>query len=99
MIDIQEIPLSCFVVQSGGNVVSDMDGDTVMMSIDNGKYYNLGKVGGVIWDLIKESISVEQVVTILMSDYDIGRAECEKQVLSFMKHLYKEGLIRIEYEN
>ena len=28
-----------------------MDGEKVMLSINNGKYYNLGEIGGDIWEL------------------------------------------------
>jgi len=31
-----------------GNIVSNMDGEKVMLSIKNGKYYNLGEIGGFI---------------------------------------------------
>ena len=33
-----------------GNIVSDMGGEKVMLSIENGKYYNLGEMGGEIWE-------------------------------------------------
>lgn len=98
MINLQEIPLNSVIVQGEGNIVSDMDGETVMMSIENGKYYNLGEVGGVIWNVMKEPISIEQMVTVLISEYEIGREECEEQVRSFLKHLYQEGLICIEHK-
>ncbi|MDM5157339.1 lasso peptide biosynthesis PqqD family chaperone [Bacillus sp. DX1.1] len=95
MMSKQEISLNSFIVQGQENVVSDMDGEKVMMSIHNGKYYNLGGLGGEIWDLINELISVDQLVNILMSRYAIEEAECKKQVLSFLNHLYSEGLILI----
>lgn len=41
-----KINLDHYIVQSEGNIVSDMDGEKVMLSIKNGKYYNLGKIGG-----------------------------------------------------
>ena len=39
------------VGQVKGNIVSDMDGEKVMLSVDNGKYYNFGEIGGRIWEL------------------------------------------------
>ena len=47
--------------QQPGNIVSDMDGEKVMLSIQSGKYYNLGTLGGEIWELMKEPISFETV--------------------------------------
>ncbi|HDR3888952.1 TPA: lasso peptide biosynthesis PqqD family chaperone [Bacillus cereus] len=92
----QIISLHSFVVQGQENVVSDMDGEKVMMSIHNGKYYNLGGIGGEIWSLINELISVNQVIDILLSRYMIEEAECKEQVLSFLNHLYAEGLISVD---
>ena len=39
------------VVQITGNIVSDMGGEKVMISIDNGKYYNFGEIGGRYLDI------------------------------------------------
>lgn len=83
------------VVQSEGYLVSDMNGEKVMLSIDNGKYYNLGQVGGRIWELVAAPISVGELVQQLMDEYEIDRDSCENQVQSFLKQLGGEGLIQI----
>lgn len=91
----QDILLNQFIAQIPGNIVSDMDGEKVMLSISNGKYYNLGAVGGTIWALIEKPISVTKVVTELMQEYEIDQSTCEKQVLSFLELLLNEALIEI----
>lgn len=83
------------ISQVEGNIVSDMDGEKVMFSITNGKYYNLGEIGGVIWDLIENQSTPENIVQELMKQYDVDRELCENQVMSFMDMLYKEGLISV----
>lgn len=80
-------------VQSKGNIVSDMDGEKVMLSIAKGKYYNLGEVGGDIWELMKEPISIEQIIASLMEQYDVEADVCQEQVVSFIAHLVEEGVI------
>ena len=50
MITNQNISLNDEVSQREGNIVSDMGGEKVMLSINNGKYYNLGEMGGEIWE-------------------------------------------------
>ena len=47
-------------MQVKGNIVSDMGGEKVMLSVNKGKYYNLGEIGGDIWELIRK-ISVNQI--------------------------------------
>ncbi|MFJ8259774.1 lasso peptide biosynthesis PqqD family chaperone [Peribacillus asahii] len=87
------------ISQVEGNIVSDMDGEKVMLSIQNGKYYNLGQVGGDIWSLIKDSISVQQIVSSLQSIYEVDQKECEEQVISFLEKLQEEGLILVKEMN
>ncbi|NOU92243.1 lasso peptide biosynthesis PqqD family chaperone [Paenibacillus sp. LMG 31456] len=81
------------VMQNEGNIISNMDGNTVMLNIKNGKYYNLGKTGGVIWGAIKNPASIEEVILTLLSNYHIEKNECERQVISFLEQLYAEDLI------
>jgi DNA-directed RNA polymerase delta subunit len=93
---IQNIMKKNIVTQKEGNIVSDMDGEKVMLSIQNGKYYNLGELGGKIWDLIKDPISVQDLVTTLQSLYEVDQTECEEQVTTFLSHLLEEGIIHVE---
>ncbi|QGQ47210.1 lasso peptide biosynthesis PqqD family chaperone [Metabacillus sediminilitoris] len=96
MIKIQSLSISNFICQVEGNIVSDMDDEKVILSIQNGKYYNLGDLGGKIWELIKSPISIEQLVKGLMAHYEVEESECSEQVLNFLKSLYDEGLIQVE---
>jgi hypothetical protein len=95
MLTTKKINLTTIVVQSQGNIVSDMDGEKVMMSIKNSKYYNLGKTGGVIWDLISSPISIEEITHKLTAEYEVDMKECETQVINFVDKLVKEGLIQL----
>ncbi|MDR6878665.1 lasso peptide biosynthesis PqqD family chaperone [Bacillus sp. 3255] len=89
------IPLQYRFVQEKGNIVSDMDGDKVMMNIHNGKYYNLGQIGGRIWELIAEPASAPEIVAVLMKEYDVEQAVCEEHVGAFLKHLMDEKLVHV----
>lgn len=96
MIKNQTISLNNIVVQGSGNIVSDMDGEKVMLSISNGKYYNLGEVGGRIWEQIEQPIAVNQLIDNLMSFYQVEKTDCENQVISFLDVLLNRNLIQVE---
>jgi hypothetical protein len=98
MIQNHTISLFDVIVQGQGNIVSDKGGEKVMLSVHNGKYYNLGELGGRIWDLINEPIRVSQLVNALMVEYNVDQSECEQGVVSFLTHLTVEGLILLENE-
>ncbi|WHY91020.1 lasso peptide biosynthesis PqqD family chaperone [Neobacillus cucumis] len=96
MIKNHTISLNNIVVQGSGNIVSDMDGEKVMLSILNGKYYNLGEVGGRIWEQIEQPIAVNQLIDNLMSYYLVEKTDCENQVISFLEVLLNSNLIQVE---
>jgi hypothetical protein len=95
MIKNQFLSLNHYIVQAEGNIVSDMDGEKVMLSVRNGKYYNLGYVGGIIWDHLSEPINVLRLIQKLISEYDVNQSDCEEQVFSFLENLLEEGLIHV----
>jgi hypothetical protein len=93
MIENQTISLDSILKKTEGNIVSDMNGEKVMLSIENGKYYNLGEVGGDIWDCINSINTVSQIIDELTDKYEVGKSLCETQVFEFLEHLHKEQLI------
>jgi hypothetical protein len=72
-----------------------MGGEKVMMSISSGKYYNLGSTGGRIWELIAEEHTLDELIETLAAEYDIQPDQCREQVVPFLEHLSREGLIAI----
>jgi len=90
---MEEISLKNVIARKKEMVTADMDGETVMMSIENGKYYNLGQMGSVIWDLLEAPISAEALIMKLMEKYEVSRQQCETETLAFLNGLIKEGLL------
>lgn len=86
------------IVQSEGFLVSDMDGEKVMLSIENGKYYNLGLIGGRIWELASTPVTVTGMVEQLVAEYEIEPEVCEQQVQTFLKQLIAEGLVQVKQQ-
>jgi len=82
-------------VQTAGQLLSDMNGEKVMMSIQNGKYYNLGEVGGKIWGLLDIPRTAEQIATKLIEQYEVTLSECVDQVDRFLQSLAKEQLVQV----
>lgn len=95
MLEIKDITMECLIKQQPGNIATDMDGSIVMMNIQKGKYYNLGPIGGEIWRLADNWVSVAQVIEQLIAEYNVDQQVCKDQVLNFLEILIKEGLIEI----
>ncbi|MBR0377619.1 MAG: lasso peptide biosynthesis PqqD family chaperone [Lachnospiraceae bacterium] len=77
-------------------IAADMDGEVVMMDIVSGKYYNLGRTGGAIWNLLESPKTLDELVDILTAKYDVDRATCKAQVEAFLKTGLEHGLFSME---
>jgi len=72
---------------------SDMDGEKVMMSIENGEYYGLNPIGSRIWELIEQPKTIDKLISILTDEFDVTPEICENDVLAFLKELLEKNLI------
>ena len=72
-----------------------MDGETVMMDIENGKYYSLGKTGSVIWDLLEQPRSLNSICEVLSSRFAVSPETCEADVSAFLKQMLDQNLISL----
>ncbi|WHY91007.1 lasso peptide biosynthesis PqqD family chaperone [Neobacillus cucumis] len=96
MLSEERLSMETIIIQSQGNIISDMAGETVMMSIENGRYYNLGKIGGCIWRNLEKSISINELISKLTNEFDVENSQCQMEVIPFLELLLKEKLILIK---
>lgn len=76
-----------------GLMTADMNGSAVMMDIMTGKYYNLGSVGGRIWELLEEPMTVTALVGKLTAEYDVSPDRCRADIEPFLTKLLAQGLL------
>ena len=76
-----------------GLMTADMNGSAVMMDIMSGKYYNLGEVGGRIWELLEEPMTVTALVQKLTAEYDVSAEQCREDIVPFLNTLLDRGLL------
>ncbi len=75
---------------------SEIDGETIMMSIDNGKYYGLNTVASRIWEIVKEEPVFSEIIEKLLNEYDIDKQQCESETKEFLNNLYENKLVKFE---
>ena len=74
-------------------MTADMNGSAVMMDIMTGKYYNLGEVGGRIWELLEEPATLSELIGKLTAEYDVSAEQCRTDILPFLNTLLERGLL------
>jgi hypothetical protein len=89
------LPPHATVVRTPGPISADLDGEAVVLSIDNGRYYNLNEVGSRIWALVERPISVGALIDLLMSEFEVERETCQEEVLTFLRELHSDHLLQI----
>jgi len=83
------------IVQAGGLITADLDGEKAMMSVEKGKYYGLDDPGSRIWELIATPVTVKEVIEALLKEYTVEEDTCLRDVSIFLSKLTSEGLISI----
>ena len=82
------------IIQRNPDILaSDIDGEKVMMSIQQGEYYGLGKTGSFIWDHIEQPISIKELADLITEKYEVGREQCLQDILPFLNDLEEKKLI------
>lgn len=75
-------------------IATDMDGETVMMSIEQGQYFGLSGVGPFLWDLLAEPMSLDDICTRVLQDYEVDEATCRTDISAFVGELLDKGVLR-----
>ncbi|WP_017811551.1 lasso peptide biosynthesis PqqD family chaperone [Paenibacillus shenyangensis] len=83
------------ITQNSNYIASDMNGEKVMLDIESGKYYNLGAIGGRIWDISENPVTVDEIVAVLLQEYDVAQDVCKQQVSVFVEKMLQEGLVEV----
>jgi hypothetical protein len=89
------LTLDHVIAQGEGQVSTVVDGRAVVMSVDNGKYYNMDDIGTRIWTLIEAPISVSALCEQLLQQFEVDRPTCESDVVNLLESLRKNDLIRV----
>ena len=83
------------IAQGDDQVSTVVDGETVLMNVGSGQYYQLDDIGSRIWALIESPIAVGAVCDRLIEAYDVERGACEADVLVLLDRLLANNLIRV----
>ena len=91
-----ELTKDSIIKQTDEIISSDIEGETVMMSIENGEYYGLDSIGSHIWELIKTPIKVSDLIDVLHEKYDVDLDTCQSDVLKFLNELNGDKILVVE---
>lgn len=74
-------------------IVADVGGDLVLMSVDQGEYFGITGVGSRVWELLATPIAVENIVRVICDEYAVEATVCQSDIESFVEELIQLGLV------
>ncbi|MGD0546292.1 MAG: PqqD family protein [Terracidiphilus sp.] len=75
---------------------TELDQETVLMSIDAGAYYGLKGTAQSIWEKLATPLTFSALVDCLVKEFQITPEACAEDLQRFLAELEEEGLLRVE---
>jgi Coenzyme PQQ synthesis protein D (PqqD) len=72
-----------------------LDDETVLLNLENGRYYTLNRTGSIIWDLISEGLMLEQLVDRICDRFEVAEQVARDDLLVLVGELHRESLIKL----
>lgn len=82
------------LTRSSETIATEVDGEIVLISIEDGKYYGMDLVGSEIWRRLDNPKRVDALVAELTAHFDGDPAAIEADTYSFLTRLSDNGLLR-----
>lgn len=89
------LSLQSRLVLSRDQVSCDLAGEAAIVNLQNGVYYGLDPIGARVWNLMRESVTLAQLVDLLLADYAVDRLTLESDMRRFLRQLAEQGLVEI----
>jgi len=76
-------------------IVTELDGEAVLLNLDTKLYFSLNATGVTIWKLLGEGLTLGQIGERLFQDYDVTPEKAQQCVLDLVGQLNDEKLVSI----
>jgi hypothetical protein len=77
-------------------ISTELDEETVLMSIDAGAYYGLKGPAQTIWNNLETPITFSALVERLVKEYSVSQETCSEDLQQFLAKMEQEGLLHVE---
>ena len=74
----------------------EIDGEAVILNLDNEAYHGLDEVGTRMWIVLQESETIAEAYAQLLSEYKVDAEQLRTDLIDLLLDLREHGLITIE---
>lgn len=90
------IAMDKLLIRSTDMLANDIGKETVMMSIEMGKYYGMNKTGSYIWKVLETPMSLTDLCNRIVVDFKISKEQCLDEVKPFIEEMVKENILIVQ---
>jgi hypothetical protein len=90
-----ELPLQSRVVIGQNVLTRELDGELVILSLDNETYYGLDEIGARMWAVVSDAGSIGDAVDQLLEEFDVDRVTLVSDLQDLLGKLTEQGLVQI----
>jgi hypothetical protein len=84
------------VAVSRNQIHSSLGEEIIILDLYRGTYHGLSSVGARIWELLQEPKTVENVLNVLLDEYDVDPKQCKTDLLDLLERLQAQELIEVK---
>ncbi len=74
----------------------EVDGEMVLLDMESENYFGLDEVGTSIWQAMQEKETLQEVLALLLEQYEVEAEVLENDLSSFVAKLIESGLVKVE---
>lgn len=77
-------------------LITEIDGEAVMMNTLNGSYWGLNSTTTDIWSLLEKPQTFQNIIEYLLKNYDVEEEICREQTISTLVKLLQTRILQID---
>lgn len=78
-----------------GILSHNLQGEEVVLNLNNGVYWGLDAVGTRTWALLQENRRLDSIYEIMREEYEVSEERLRQDLLNFMAQLVDNGLVEV----
>jgi hypothetical protein len=83
------------IIATKDAISCDLNGEAVIMHLPTETYFGLDPTGAVIWNLVQQGRTLDDICERLMSEYDVPREQCLEEVGRLIDEMQRNGLVEV----
>jgi hypothetical protein len=80
-------------IQNRQVVQSKIGDEVVMLDMESGYYFGLNSIASVIWNMMQNAVTVEEIVAQLLTEYAVQESQCMAETQELIGRMLEHKII------